>query len=376
MSVYKLTYLEVRVRKSLGVLAGIGAVSLVLAACGSTPDDGGATTAAPSPTDTTAAPSPVLPPVKACMISDAGGFDDRSFNETAFLGLEAAKAEYGIETLALESGSDADYQPNINQAIQQDCSLVITVGFLLGDATEAAATANPSVDFSIVDYAYEAPPENLQGLVYATEQSSFVAGYLAAGMTETGTVGTYGGIPIPSVTSFMSGFYQGVQYYNEAKGTDVDVLGWDPTDREKGTYAGGFDDQNQGKQIAKNFIQQGADIIFPVAGPVGLGSAAEAQANDGVSIIWVDTDGCISASQYCDVFLTSVMKGIDASVKASIGAVVDGTFSNELYVGTLANGGTKIAPYNEFDAAVPAELKAEVEQVTADIISGTITVTP
>lgn len=362
-------------RKSLGAFAGIGAVALVLAACGSTPDDGGATTAAPSPTDTTttsAAPSPV----KACMISDAGGFDDRSFNETAFLGMEAAKAEYGVETLALESGTDADYQPNINQAIQQDCSIVITVGFLLGDATEAAAAANPDVDFAIVDYAYEAPPENLQGLIYATEQSSFVAGYLAAGMTETGSVGTYGGVPIPSVTSFMSGFYQGVQYYNEAKGTDVTVLGWDPTDPEKGTYAGGFDDQNQGKQIAKNFIQQGADIIFPVAGPVGLGSAAEAQANDGVSVIWVDTDGCISASQYCDVFLTSVMKGIDTSVKDAISGVVNGTFSNAVYVGTLANGGTKIAPYNEFDAAVPAELKAEVEQVTADIIAGTITVTP
>jgi basic membrane protein A and related proteins len=368
------------VRKTLGVIAGMSATALFLAACGSAPDSGSSETAAPAsssaaPESSSAAPSPDAS-YKACMISDAGGFDDRSFNQTAYAGLAAAEAGLGVEILALESGTDADYQPNINQAIQEGCNMVVTVGFLLGDATDAAAQANPDVDFAIVDYAYEAPSDNLKGLVFATEQSSFLAGYLAAGMTQTGVVGTYGGIPIPSVTAFMSGFYQGVQYYNEQKGTDVEVLGWDPSDVEKGTYAGGFDDQNKGKQIAKNFIQQGADIIFPVAGPVGLGSAAEAQANEGVSIIWVDTDGCISAEQYCDVFLTSVMKGLDVAVEASIASGVEGTFSNELYVGTLENGGTKLAPFNQFDGAVPAELKSELETVAAGIIDGSITVTP
>ena len=367
-------------RRTFGALAALGAASLVLAACGSAPDSGGTTSAPPptsaSPTDT-ASPSPEPEAAyKACMISDAGGFDDRSFNETAYAGLVRAESEYGIEILALESGSDADYQPNISQAIQQGCNMIVTVGFLLGDATEAGATANPDVDFAIVDYAYEAPPENLKGLLFSTQESSFLAGYLAAGMTQTGTVGTYGGIPIPSVTAFMTGFYQGVQYYNEENGTDVQVLGWDPTDVEKGTYAGGFDDQNKGKQIARNFIQQGADIIFPVAGPVGLGSAAEAQASEGVSVIWVDTDGCVSASQYCDVFLTSVMKGLDEAVFTAIGEGVDGAFTNAVYVGTLANGGTKLAPFNQFEDAVPAELKEALAAVQAAIIDGTITVTP
>lgn len=369
-------------RKTLGVIAGVGATALFLAACGSAPDSGSSSSAAPASSsaapESSAAPSSEAPTAgyKACMISDAGGFDDRSFNETAYAGIIAAEASQGIEVLALESGSDADYQPNINQAVQEGCNMIVTVGFLLGDATDAAAKANPDVDFAIVDYAYEAPSENLKGLVFATEQSSFLAGYLAAGMSKSGVVGTYGGIPIPSVTAFMSGFYQGVQYYNGEKGTDVKVLGWDPTDVEKGTYAGGFDDQNKGKQIAKNFIQQGADIIFPVAGPVGLGSAAEAQATDGVSIIWVDTDGCISAEQYCDVFLTSVIKGLDVAVEASIASGVDGTFSNDLYVGTLENGGTKLAPFNQFDGEVPAELKTELEAVAAGIIDGSITVTP
>lgn len=374
-------------RKTLGVIAGVGATALFLAACGSAPDSGSSSSAAPAsssaapesssaaPESSSAAPAPEVR-YKACMISDAGGFDDRSFNETAYAGIIAAEESQGIEVLTLESGSDADYQPNINQAIQEGCNMVVTVGFLLGDATDAAAQANPDVDFAIVDYAYEAPSDNLKGLVFATEQSSFLAGYLAAGMTKSGVVGTYGGIPIPSVTAFMTGFYQGVQYYNEQKGTDVEVLGWDPTDVEKGTYAGGFEDQNKGKQIAKNFIQQGADIIFPVAGPVGLGTAAEAQAVDGVSVIWVDTDGCISAEQYCDVFLTSVIKGLDVAVEASITSGVDGTFSNELYVGTLENGGTKLAPFNQFDDAVPAELEEELVTVAAGIIEGVITVTP
>jgi len=370
------------VRKTLGVIAGVGAAALALAACGSAPDSGSSSSAAPAPESSSAAPeySSAAPEpsmrYKACMISDAGGFDDRSFNETAYAGIQSAEESQGIEVLALESGSDADYQPNINQAIQEGCQMVVTVGFLLGDATDAAAQANPDVDFAIVDYAYEAPAPNLKGLVFATEQSSFLAGYLAAGMTKTGTVGTYGGIPIPSVTAFMTGFYQGVEYYNQQKGTTVKVLGWDPTDVEKGTYAGGFDDQNKGKQIAKNFIQQGADIIFPVAGPVGLGTAAEAQASDGVSVIWVDTDGCISAEQYCDVFLTSVMKGLDVAVEASITSGVEGTFSNELYVGTLENGGTKLAPFNQFDSQVPAELKEEIATVAGGIIEGAITVTP
>lgn len=369
-------------RKTLGVIAGVGATALFLAACGSAPDSGSSSSAAPASSsaapESPAASSSEAPAAgyKACMISDAGGFDDRSFNETAYAGIIAAEASQGIEVLTLESASDADYQPNINQAVQEGCNMIVTVGFLLGDATDAAAKANPDVDFAIVDYAYEAPSDNLKGLVFATEQSSFLAGYLAAGMTKSGVVGTYGGIPIPSVTAFMSGFYQGVQYYNTEKGTDVKVLGWDPTDVEKGTYAGGFDDQNKGKQIAKNFIQQGADIIFPVAGPVGLGSAAEAQAADGVSIIWVDTDGCISAEQYCDVFLTSVIKGLDVAVEASITSGVDGTFSNELYVGTLENGGTKLAPFNQFDGQVPAELKTELEAVAAGIIDGSIAVTP
>ena len=331
-------------RKTLGAIAAIGAASLVLAACGSAPSAESSSSSASSaaPTSESASPTTSTVDFTACMVSDAGGFDDRSFNQSAYEGLKQAEADFGVAVVALESKTDADYVPNINAAVQQGCNMIITVGFLLGDATEAAAKANPDIDFAIVDYAYDAPPENLKGLVFATEQSSFLAGYLAAGMSKSGTVGTYGGLPIPTVTSFMSGFYQGVEYYNKELGTKVKVLGWNPDDPEKATYAGGFDDQNKGKQIANNFIQQGADIVFPVAGPVGLGTAAAAQATDGkVSVIWVDTDGCVSASQYCDVFLTSVMKGLDASVLETVKEGVEGTFSNELYVGTLANDGTK-----------------------------------
>ena len=354
--------------KGIKLAAVLATGALALAACGSSSSAGSSGSASPSASKID---------FKACMVSDAGGFDDRSFNQTGYEGLKKAEAELGVEVVALESKTDADYTPNINQAVSQGCNLVITVGFLLGDATEKAATANPDTDFAIVDYAYEKPPANLKGLVFATEQSSFLAGIAAAGTTKSGVVATYGGLPIPSVTAFMSGFYQGVEYFNKQNSKSVKVLGWNAADPEKGTYAGGFDDQNKGKQIANNFIQQGADVVFPVAGPVGLGTAAAAQATGGkVSVIWVDTDGCVSASQYCDVFLTSVMKEIGVAVYDTVKSASTGTFSSDLYVGTLANAGTKLAPYNKFDNVVPADVKAQVEKAQADIIAGTITVKP
>ncbi len=139
--------------------------------------------------------------------------------------------------------------------------------------------------------------------------------------------------------------------------------------------AGGFEDQAKGQQLAKNFIQQGADIIFPVAGPVGLGAAKEAQSTGKADIIWVDSDGYESAPQYKDVFLTSVLKKIDVAVTDTIGQAVNGEFTNEEYVGTLANDGTGLAPFHDFEDQVPAELKTQLEEIKQGIIDGTIEVT-
>ena len=208
---------------------------------------------------------------KACQVTDIGGIDDRSFNETAYEGILRAEEELGAESEFLESGGEEDYATNIAALMDQGCDLIVTVGFLLGDATLEAAEANPDQDFAIVDFAYDEPVDNIKPLLFNTNEAAFLAGYLAAGMTETGTVGTFGGVNIPPVTIFMNGFLAGIEHHNTEKGTDVRLLGWDGAD---GLFTGDFEDQDKGRLTAQSLLDEGADIVFPVAGPVGLGTSA------------------------------------------------------------------------------------------------------
>jgi basic membrane protein A len=303
--------------------------------------------------------------IKAGQVTDVGGIDDRSFNASAWAGMEMAEEEYGIEVAFLESQQQADYAVNITQLLDQEYDLIITVGFLLGEDTQIFAEQNPETNFAIVDFAYDPTIPNVLGLTFATDEAAFLAGYLAAGMTETGVVGTFGGIEIPPVTIFMVGFASGVEYYNEQNGTDVQVLGTD-------LFVGNFESTDDGRRVAEDLIAEGADIILPVAGQVGIGTAAAVEENPGTMLLWVDTDGCVSIPEYCDVILSSVMKNIDVAVYTAVGQAVDGTFAGGVYVGTLENGGVGIAPYHEFESAVPAELAAEIVEIQEAIIAGTI----
>jgi basic membrane protein A len=312
----------------------------------------------------------------ACQVTDTGGIDDAGFNQTAWKGVQdAIAADDSIEGRFLESQAESDYEANLNSLIEGGCDIIITVGFLMGDATKAAAEANPDQKFSIVDFAYDPTIDNVLGQVYATEQGAFLAGYLAAGMSETGVVGTFGGINIPPVTAFMDGFYYGVQYYNEQKGTDVMVLGWNPESSE-GLFTGNFDSLDDGRAFAENLHQEGADIIMPVAGPVGLGSAqlASELGTDSLKIIGVDADQTQTDPEKAEVYLTSVLKRMDSTVTQVINMAQDGSFEGGLIVGTLENEGVGLAPYHSFEDAVPDELKAEIEAVKAGIIDGSITV--
>jgi basic membrane protein A len=353
------------VKKYVRGVALLGVATLAVAGCGSKPSE-----SASSGSTTTNANKDF----KACMVSDSGGFDDKSFNQTSYKGLQDAVKEFGVQEVKAESKSDNDYATNINAMVQANCNIIVPVGFKLQDATDKAATANPKIDFAIVDSAPAKPITNVKPLLFNTAQSSFMAGYLAAGMTQTGKVGSFGGLKIPTVTIFMDGFAEGVAYYNKAKGKNVQVLGWDAT-KQTGLFTGDFEDKAKGQNTGQNLITQGADIIFPVAGPSGLGALQAAKASGGkVNAIWVDTDGCISAAEYCSVLLSSVYKGMDVAVKDAIKSSIDNTFNNTPYVGTLENNGTGLAPYHEFDGKIPAELKSGIDQVKADIISGKIVV--
>jgi len=309
------------------------------------------------------------------MVTDTGGIDDRSFNASSWSGMQsAAQANPNISVKYLQSTTQADYVPNINTFISQKCNIIVTVGFLMGDDTQTAAKAHPDQKFAIVDFSYNPALPNVDALLFNTAQDGFLGGYLAAGMSKTGKVATFGGQKLPTVTIYMDGFYDGVQYYNKKHNKNVQVLGWNET-TQNGSFTGDFTNQTKGQSVTQTFISEGADIIFPVAGNVGLGAAAAVQQAGGNNhMIWVDVDGCVSAPQYCKYFITSVQKGIVAAVSTAVTSTANGSFKGGNYIGTLANGGVALAPFHTFDSKVPSALKNELAQVKSGIVNGSIKV--
>ncbi|MHC0054598.1 BMP family lipoprotein [Actibacterium sp. D379-3] len=309
----------------------------------------------------------------ACQVTDTGGIDDNSFNQTAWKGVLDAQQELGIDGRFLESQAETDYEANINSLLGGQCDVIITVGFLLGDATRNAAEANPDQKFSIVDYSYDPVVPNIMGQIYATDEAAFLAGYLAAGVSETGVLGVFGGINIPTVTIFMDGFYYGAEYYNQQKGTDVTVLGWNPAAGE-GLFTNNFDSLDDGRAFAQNLYDEGADIVLPVAGPVGLGSAALADelGPERLKIVGVDADLYLTDPEKQHVYLTSITKRMDATVMDVIKRAMDGTFEGGNIVGTLDNGGVDLAPFHDMDRFVSDELKQELAVIRAGLIDGSI----
>jgi len=360
------------VRAILRTAAAVSAIAL-LAACGSkTQAPGAGSSASGSASGATA--SKFL----GCMVTDTGGIDDRSFNASSWQGMqEAAQADPNIEIKYLQSQSSSDYTPNINAFIAKKCGIIVTVGFLMGDNTQTAAKANPSQKFAIVDYSYSPSISNVDALVFNTVQDGFLGGYLAAGMSKTGVVATFGGQKLPTVTIYMDGFWDGVQYYNSQNHKNVKVLGWNEK-TQRGSFTGNFTDQTAGQHLTQTFISSHADVVFPVAGNVGLGAAkavqnADAQAgSQKVNMLWVDTDGCVSAAQYCKYFISSVTKGIQASVKAAVLAAANGTFKGGNYIGTLENQGAVLSPYHDFASKVPSALQSQLDKIKQDIQSGKI----
>jgi basic membrane protein A len=311
------------------------------------------------------------------MVTDTGGINDKSFNASSWAGMQqAAAANSKITVKYLQSTSPADYASNISAFLGQKCGIIVTVGFLMSQATQNAAKANPSSKFAIVDYP-KFPQTNIDSLTFNTVQDGFLGGYLAAGMSKTGKVATFGGQKLPTVTIYMDGFWDGVQYYNTRHHAHVTVLGWNEK-TQTGSFSNNFTNLTLGQTITQQFITEGADVIFPVAGGVGLGAAKAVQNADTtagsqkVNMEWVDTDGCVSAPQYCNYFVTSVEKGIQTAVKTAVLAAATGTFKGGAYIGTLANGGVSLAPFHSFATKVPASLQAELATIKADIISGKI----
>ncbi|MDO5049572.1 MAG: BMP family ABC transporter substrate-binding protein [Actinomycetaceae bacterium] len=355
-------------KNSIKVAAFAAATAMLLGACGSAPEE--PTTEGNGETNETAAAST---DVKACMVSDEGGFDDKSFNQSGYEGLKRAEAELGVEISTTESSSDADFEPNLNALISDGCDVIIGVGFKMADQLEAKAKENPEVKFALVDSTFAEQPENARALVFNTAEASYLAGYAAAGMTETGKIGTFLGMALPTTQIFADGFEDGMNKYNEENSTDVQLVGWSK-EAQDGMATGDFSDVAKGQTFSKQLVDQGVDVIMPVAGPVGAGALAAASENEGVKVVWVDADGYETQPESGQYILTSVVKEIGAAVFDTIKLVVDDAWISEQYVGNLENGGVSIAPFHDFEDQVPQELKDGLENIKQQIVSGEIVV--
>ncbi|MBB5633359.1 basic membrane protein A [Cryobacterium mesophilum] len=347
---------------SVGVL-----VALAVSGCGAAPD---------SSPSTSPAASNFLP----CAVSDLTGFKDKDFNELTYNGVKAAADKLGVKVATAESSAEDQYAGNISALVNEGCNLIVTVGFALASATRDSAKLNTDVDFALIDSALSNDDfsplvlPNVKPVLFDTAQAAVLAGYLAAGATKTGVVGTFGGMPFPSVTVFMDGFADGIAHYNEVHGATVKLLGWDKA-KQDGLFVGSFDDQNQAKTITENMLDQGADIVMPVAGTLFKASiqAMIDQKIDG-AVIGVNSDVYISAPEFKSYYLTSVMKNLTTAAEEVTLAAADGKFDNTAYIGTLANNGVGIAPAHDWESKLDPALLAEVDKLKADIISGAFVV--
>lgn len=351
-------------------IAAVAAVAATaLAGCGSKPASSGSS-------DSGSGATASGKKISACMVLDTGGVDDKSFNENSWAGMQAAKkANPNISIKYVPSGSSSDYTPNLTKYATGGCDAVVAVGGLMQKNVDTVAKAHPKVNFAEIDSS-NGGVKNVYGIQYNTAQGGFLAGYLAAGMTKSGTVGTWGGMSIPSVTVYMDGFWEGVQYYNKQNSKSVKVLGWTEKNQKGGTFANSFTDQNKGKSITQAMVSQGADIVFPVAGGAGLGAGAAAAASGGkLNLIWVDTDGCESSANYCKYFISSATKNLSGGVENYLKKASAGTIPTGNYVGTLKDNAVGLAPFHQFDSKVSSSLKKQLTTVKADIISGKIKIT-
>jgi basic membrane protein A len=364
--------MEASVRNTRKVVTS-GLVALLatatLAACGDAPEEDTSS----SGSETTASD------FQPCIVSDAGGFDDKSFNQLGFEGATQAADELGVELKSVESNSENDYAPNLESLVGEGCDTIVTVGFALSAATVDSAKANPDINYVLIDDAADndfdgqKDAENVKPLLYNTAQAAFLAGYAAADYTKTGTVGTYGGQPFPTVTIFMDGFKQGAEYYAQEKGKDVKVIGFEGG--EKGSFTGGFEANEAATSTARRILDQGADVILPVGGPIYQGALTAIQdSGEDVALIGTDADVFETDPNTQDVIMTSILKDMKVSTYEAIMSAGKDEFDPETYIGTLENGGVGLAPFHNFEDKVSDSLTGELDDVKAGIIDGSIEV--
>lgn len=311
-----------------------------------------------------------------CQITDTGSVFDNTFQQTVHNGVMNAEKTLGIKAEVLQSFEEGDFEKHLTTFVERRCDLIVSAGYMLGDITIAFAQENPEILFTLIDVDVDADLPNLVNQVYQIDEAAFLAGYLAASMTETGKVATYGGLPLQPVKLFMDGFTRGVSYYNRVKGVNVQVIGWNINNPDGGMFVDSFENMDLGEEIGNELIDQNVDVIFPVAGEVGLGTAMVMMERDAGYIIGVDSDWAIENPEFAAVILTSVLKNTGVTTFDVIRRSLEGNFEAGKYVGRLNNDGVGLAPFYEMERNIPEQIRNEIQEIREKIIIGEIELSP
>lgn len=311
---------------------------------------------------------------KVCVVLDTGGENDKSFNEFTLKGAREAAEANDLEFAHIVSEATTDYEKNINNFIDEDCGLIITVGFLMGDSTAVAAQANPDVDFAIVDveyfpgggcdegvdscYSEEGGLGNVTSLMFAEDEVGYLAGVLAGCMTETNVIGTVSGMEIPPVVKYVVGFQNGAASVNP----DVEALN---------VYIPDFNDPATGKQAGQTQISSGADVIFGVGGNTGNGGLLAAH-EEGLMAIGVDVDQYNTYPEVAASLITSAQKNMDVASGQTVEAWANGELQAGVQTGTVANNGIGLSDFHDWDDQISDDCKTAVDTAREGLASGSI----
>ena len=267
---------------------------------------------------------------KIGMISDTGGVNDESFNQSTWEGLQQAQEKYGkdkVQVKYVESSQEADYTPNIETFVEEDLDLIIGVGYKMAGAIEEASKNYPDVQFAIIDHSYEKQPENVTSLIYEDNTAAYLAGLVAAKKTETNKVAFIGGIKSATLDKFEYGFRAGVKAAN-------------PNCELTVRYLNSFSDSALAKSVANQMHKDGVDVIYTAAGAAGTGAIEAAKENNKMAI-GVDVDQSPLAP---DNIISSTMKNVNVSIVNLVGEILEDNYQGgQVIVNTLASGGVGLS---------------------------------
>ena len=294
------------------------------------------------------------------LVTDVGEIDDKSFNQSAWEGVQRAEEELGAQIDFIETKDAKDYGANIDLFAEQDFDVIVTVGFALGEATLEKAAEYPDIDFVGVDQFQGEPVDNVAGLIFSEDKSGFLAGALAAMLSDSGTIaGVYGTDLVPPVVAFKEGYENGAAYMNP----DINVI----STYHPGGLDVAFTDPEWGASTAKQAVDQGADVIFGAGGKTGNGALIEVAGNEGLYCIGVDSDQWETVPEAHPCLVSSAMKLITPGVFDLVKLHSEGNFPAGNFVGPVG-----LAPFHDFDSEIPQDVKDTLDEIDSALADGSL----